>query len=505
MPESSSALLEKACDHVRRTALWASIEGLLGWDERTMLPTAASPHRAEQMTMLASVIHRRRTDPQLGERLAELAESPLAADPYSDAGATIRRLKRDYDRATRLPVPLVEELTRTAVLGQHVWQEAREQNDFARFRPLLEKTVRLKREEADALGIGRCRYDALLDRYEPETSTEQAAAMLAGLRAPLVALIEAIRGSGREPPTAVLKRPFPLAAQEAFGRAVAAEIGFDFARGRLDVTAHPFCAEAGPHDCRITTRYDEHYLPMALFGILHEAGHGLYDQGLDADAYGLPLGSPVSLGIHESQSRLWENQVGRSRAFWAHVYPRLKQQFPGMLDDASGDDFHFAVNAVVPSTIRVDADEATYNLHIIVRFELEQALIDDRLAVADLPSAWNAAYREHLGVEVPNDAEGVLQDIHWSGGSFGYFPTYTLGNLYAAELYAAAESELGGLDAQLARGEFRPLLEWLREKVHRQGQRYPAAELVARVAGRPPSHAPLIDYLRGKLAPLYGL
>ncbi len=503
MPPSPETLFEQVCDHARQTALLASVEGLLGWDERTMMPPAAAPHRAEQMTLLSAMIHRRTTDPRFGGWLEELAASERAADPHGDMGATVRGLKRIHDRAVRLPTALVEELTRTAVLGQQAWEEARERDDFGRFQPLLEKTVRLKREEADALAIGRCRYDALLDEYEPGESTDRVAAVLAGLREPLVALIDAIRGASQRPDAAVLKHRFPLAAQEALGRAAAAEIGFDFSRGRLDETVHPFCAEAGPHDCRITTRYDEHYLPMGLFGILHEAGHGLYDQGLDPAAYGLPLGSPVSHGIHESQSRLWENQVGRSRAFWEHGFSRLKQFFPAALTGVSLDDFHFAVNAVAPSTIRVEADEATYNLHIIVRFELEQALLEDRLAVADLPAAWNAAYREYLDIEVPNDAQGVLQDVHWSGGSFGYFPTYTLGNLYAAAFFAAADAALGGLEALLARGEFQPLLDWLRENVHGHGQRFSAAELIMRITGAPLSHAPFMDYLRGKLTPLY--
>ena len=286
---------------------------------------------------------------------------------------------------------------------------------------------------------------------------------------------------------------------------MAAAVGFDFERGRLDVAAHPFCTGIGPGDCRITTRFDEHEFSDAFFGILHEVGHGLYEQGLDETQYGTPLGEAVSLGVHESQSRLWENIVGRSQSFWAYWLPVARRIFLEGLADVSLEQFHAAVNHVQPSLIRVRADEATYNLHIIVRFELEQDLLAGNLAVKDLPAAWNEKYREYLGVSPANDAEGCLQDIHWSAGLIGYFPTYTLGNLYAAQLFAAAEAQIGGLDDAFTRGDFAGLLGWLREKIHRQGQRYRAADLVERVTGARPDHRPLIDGLRRKYAELYGI
>ena len=291
--------------------------------------------------------------------------------------------------------------------------------------------------------------------------------------------------------------------QQRFGEAAAARIGFDFNRGRLDVTTHPFCTHLGPHDCRLTTRYDERHFPGAFFGTLHEAGHGLYEQGLRPDAFGLPPGDAISLGIHESQSRTWENLVGRSRAFWDYFYPQAREAFPEALADVPLADFYFAINDVRPSLIRVEADEATYNLHIIIRFELEQALLNDDLSVADLPAAWNEKYGQLLGITPPNDREGVLQDVHWSAGYFGYFPTYSLGNLYASQLFEQADRDTGGLSAHFARGEFAPLLDWLREKIHRVGRCYTAAELVERVTGRPLSHEPLLAHLRGKFGPLY--
>jgi len=505
MSESIQQLYDHVCQHVRQIALFASIESLLGWDERTMLPPAAAEYRTEQMALLSGMIHDRWTDPRFGDWLARLAESPLAGDPYSDTGATIRRIKRERDRRARLPKRLVEQLARTAVLGQQAWQEARRKNDFPAFRPWLEKTIALKREQAAALGFRQQPYDALLDEYEPDALTSNLAEVLAKLREELIPLIEAISQSGRRPDRSVLTRTFPVAVQEQFGRHVAAKIGFDFGRGRLDVTAHPFCSASGPHDCRITTRYNEHFFNEAFFAILHEAGHGIYDQGRLPDQYGLPLGEPVSSGIHESQSRLWENMVGRSRAFWEHYYPEARRRFPEALGDVSLDDFYFAINDVRPSLIRVEADEATYNLHILVRFELELALLSGELPLDELPSAWKEKYRKYVGIEPPDDAQGVLQDIHWSAGLFGYFPTYSLGNLYAAQFFAQANADLGGLAGQFARGQFEPLRQWLREKIHQHGQRYSAGELVQRVTGRPLSHQPLIAHLRSKLGPLYGV
>jgi carboxypeptidase Taq len=492
-------------DHFRQTALVGSIESLLGWDERTQLPPAAAEYRAEQMTWMTGLLHERRTEPRVGEWLNELMAGPLAHDPTSDTGATVRELKRQYDKRVKLPKSLVEELTRTSVLAQHAWVEARKHDNVAAFRPLLEKTFELKRQEAEALGYEATPYDALLDEYEPGAMTADVARTLEALRSELVPLVAAIRESGRTPDRSIVTRRFPVEAQRIFGEQAAARLGFDFQRGRLDVTAHPFCSGMGPHDHRITTRYEEEYFPCAFFGILHEAGHGMYDQGLRTDQFGLPLGDALSLGIHESQSRMWENQVGRSRAFWEHFFPAAQATFNEALRDVSLDEFYFAVNDVRPTLIRVEADEGTYNLHILVRFELEQALLKNDLPVADLPEAWDAKYREYLGIEPPDDADGVLQDIHWSAGLVGYFPTYSLGNLYAAQFFAQADADLGGLDRLFRRGEFQPLLDWLRSRIHVEGKRYTAAELVRRVTGEPLSHAPLIAHLRRKYGPLYGL
>ncbi|HEV3004744.1 MAG TPA: carboxypeptidase M32 [Pirellulales bacterium] len=515
MKPAATTVYDQLRHHVLQTSLLGSVESLLGWDERCLMPDSAAEYRAEQMTLLAGMIHDRQTAPQLGQWLADLADSPLATNGASETGATIRQVHRQYLKKVKLPKSLVEELTRTAVLGQQAWQQARRDDDFNGLAPLLDKTVRLKREQAEAAGYAETPYDALLDDFEPGEVTANVARVLSGLRDELVPLAAEILGSGRKPNSSLLTRHFPAAAQEAFGREVATAIGFDFGRGRLDVTAHPFCSSVGPNDCRITTRYDERYFNSAFFGTLHEAGHGIYEQGLPTGAYGLPPGEAASMGIHESQSRMWENFVGRGLPFWRHFFPAAQRAFPLALGNVPLDEFYFAVNDVRASLIRVEADEATYNLHILIRFELEQDLIADRLRVGDLPAAWNEKYRAYLGVEPPNDADGVLQDIHWSAGLFGYFATYSLGNLYAAQFFAQAAVDLGGagaggtgsggLSEQLARGEFAPLREWLLDKIHRHGQCYAAGELVERVTGRPLGHDALISHLRGKLGPLYGL
>ncbi|MFZ1936876.1 MAG: carboxypeptidase M32 [Thermoguttaceae bacterium] len=506
MSQDTARLYSEICEHARRTAMLASINETLGWDERTHLPPAGGDYRAEQSTLLAGLIHQSWVDAKFGEQLDQLAAKLKDPnDPQDDAAVVVRRLKRQRDKRVKLPQTLVEELARTAILGQQAWQVAREKDDFPSFRPLLERMVELKRQQAEALGYPQCPYDALLDEFEPEELTANVGKVLARLREALVPLVAKIQASGRRPDTSVLHRKFPADAQERLGREASAAIGFDFNRGQLDVTAHPFCSTLGPNDSRITTRYDEQFFNTAFFGILHESGHGIYDQGLPREHFGLPLGDFVSLGIHESQSRMWENLVGRSRAFWAYFYPKVQQYFPAALADVSLDTFHFAVNDVRPSLIRIEADEATYNLHILIRFELERALLEKQIEAADLPEAWNQRYQQYLGITPPDDRQGVLQDVHWSAGLIGYFPTYSLGNLYAAQFFAKAEADLGILPESFARGDFRPLLTWLRENVHRHGQRYSAAELVKRATGQPLSPRPLVNHLTTTLGALYGI
>jgi carboxypeptidase Taq len=490
---------------LRENALLASCSYLLGWDEQTYLPPQGAGHRAEQLALLAGMLHERATSPRLGELLGELQSAPSAIDD-SPRSSVIREARRTYDRAVKLPRRLVEELSRTATLSQQAWVEARKNSDFAAFLPWLEKTISLKREEAAAVApSGGVLYDALLDEYEPGASSAEITGVFASLRQQLVPIVSGIQSSGRLPDISILSRNYPVDAQRRFSLAAAEVIGFDFAAGRLDVAAHPFCNGIGPGDCRLTTRYDSHHFPGAFFGTLHEAGHGIYEQGLSAPDYGTASGQYCSLGIHESQSRLWENLVGRSWSFWIHFYPQAQETFQEALRSVGFDDFYAAINDVRPSWIRVEADEVTYNLHIMLRFELEQALIGGNLQPADVPGAWNAAFERDFGMTPPTAALGCLQDIHWSAGLIGYFPTYTLGNLGASQLYEAADRELGGLPAMFARGEFRPLKEWLNTQVHQRGRRYVPSQLIEVVTGRPLSADALLRHLHGKFDPLYGL
>ena len=495
----------KVVQHAREAKLLDSINSTVGWDERTYMPSAAGAYRAEQMTYLSGLIHEHQTSAAYGEHLQAAWEEIKDADPHSDEATIVRVLKRDYEKESRLPKALVEALTKNSVEGQQAWVEARQADNFSLLAPYLENTVRLKREEAEAIGYEECLYDAVLDQYEPGEKTSRVASVFASLRDQLVALIQAIDGSGQRTDASLIQGHYPVDRQREVGRLAAAKVGFDFQRGRLDETDHPFCTELGPHDVRITTRYDEAYFNSAFFGTLHEAGHGIYELGLRREHYGLPPGEYLSMGFHESQSRLYENNVGRSKSFWKFFFPEVQRAFPSTLDGADADSFYRAVNDVRPSLIRVEADEVTYNLHIIVRFELEQELLGGDLKVPDLPDAWNQRYEQFLGIRPPNDSDGVLQDIHWSAALLGYFPTYALGNLYASQLYAQADRDLGGLDAQIENGSFDALRDWLVEKVHRRGKCLTAAELIQDVTGAALSEKPFMRYVEAKMGEIYGL
>jgi carboxypeptidase Taq len=496
---------DELIQRIKEHGLLASCASVLGWDERTYMPPQGAAHRAEQLALLARLTHEQLTAPVIGRLLAEAEASSVVKDPEGVPATNVREIRRSYDRAVKLPKSLVEELARVTSQAEQVWQVARKTNDFPKFKPWLEKVVHLKRQQAEAIGYSKHPYDALLDEYEPGATTEEITRTFAALRRELVPLVSAIASSSRKPRREIVEREYPIDRQQVFGQAAAAALGFDFHAGRLDVTTHPFCSTMGPGDIRITTRYNLRHFNDAFFGILHEAGHGIYEQGLPPEHFGTPAGSAVSLGVHESQSRLWENQIGRSRLFWEHFFPRARQVFLETLRDVSLDDFVFAINTVEPSFIRVEADEATYNMHIILRFEMEQALVTGDLKPADVPAVWNEKFRQSFQLTPPSDTLGCLQDVHWSMGGIGYFPTYTLGNMYAAQWMDQVRSDLDGLDGDVRRGEFGRLKGWLNEKIHRPGQRYRAGELCRRVTGRPLSHKSLLAYLRGKYQPLYGI
>jgi carboxypeptidase Taq len=501
----AEAAYDELIRRTRRESLLVSVHEVLGWDELTYLPRAGVAHRGEQMALLAGMLHEQGTDPRLGELLDAVERSELVRDPLAPAAVNVRVIRWEYQRQSRRPRSLVEEIARVTSVAQNEWEIARKQNDYARFRPWLEKVVALKRQEAEALGYDTIAYDALLEEYEPGATSTEVSRLFDSLREELVPLVNALTYARRRPDVSILERDYPLDKQRAFAELVAAALGFDFERGRLDTATHPFCCSVGPDDCRITTRYNPGNFSDCFFCVLHEVGHGLYDQGLDRAHHGTPMGEAVSLGVHESQSRLWENLVGRSRAFWEYFFPPARRTFPAALGDVALDDFHFAVNNVEPTPIRATADEVTYNLHILLRFDLERALLAGDLKAADLPAAWDEAYRHTLGITPRNDAEGCLQDGHWASGLIGYFPTYTLGNLFAAQLFARANGDLGDQESAFAGGRFDGLLGWLRERIHRHGCRYPANRLIEQASGATPDPRCFVQGLRRKYLPLYGV
>ena len=466
---------------------------LLQWDQEVLIPSRAAEGRARQMATLSGVIHRKQTAPELGALLDQAAQRQDGW-PVADR-ALVRVMKRQYDQSTRLPEEFVTRFSHLTSRALAVWTEARKRSDFPRFAPLLEEVVAMCRRKADYLGYPQVPYDALLDLHEEGLTTARVEEILAGLAGPLTDLVRKLRGAGGS--ELRFAEPFRREEQAAFADRLLAAIGFDFERGRQDISAHPFTTSLGHHDHRVTNRYRPDGLDF-IFSALHEGGHALYEQNIGEALAGTALDSGISLGVHESQSRLWENIVGRSLPFWEHFYPELRQAFPAQLGDLPLADFVAGLNLVRPGLIRVEADEVSYNLHVLIRFELEKVLIDGTLAVADLPAAWNEKYRDALDVRVERDAEGVLQDIHWSHGSFGYFPTYTIGNLAAAQIWEAYRGFDPHPEETLRRGDLARVRSWLAERIYRHGSIYPPAELIAAVTGRPLAADSFLSYLATK-------
>lgn len=485
----------KLLSRARDLAYVDAAGALLNWDEETYMPPAALDFRAGQLAFLSGWSHRQFTALEVGDWIKACEDQGFA--PESDEAANVRNWRWAYDRATRLPTALVEELNRVTTLARDAWADARRRNEFTRFQPHLETLLELTRRMADHWGYAASRYDALLEGHERGARAADLKNLFAELRPAIISVLGPAAERSRAIPEDALDGDYPVAAQQAFNREVAAAIGFDFDAGRIDTTTHPFCTGLGPRDCRLTTRYNERDFTESLYGVLHEAGHGLYDQGLPHEHYGTPLGKDISMGIHESQSRLWENHVGRTREFWEHWHGPAGRHFPG-LKQFSPEQIYLAVNRVAPSFIRVESDQVTYDLHIILRFEIELKLTDGELKPADLPAYWNEEFQKMFGLKVPDDARGCLQDIHWSIGAFGYFPTYTLGNLNAAQLMAAATRELPALPAELRAGQYTTLLGWLGRSIHAHGQRWLPPELMERATGGPTSARHHFDYLRGK-------
>ena len=478
---------------------------VLGWDQRTYMPPRGGAARAAQQATLSKIRHEMFVSQHTRELLAAAQAEGKNLDADSDDAAYLRVAVRDFDKATKVPTPLVVELARTTSLAEEVWATARQNNDFTAFAPWLEKILHLKRQYAQAIGYAEHLYDALLDDYEQGLTVRQLDPILADLKAQTVPLVQAIAQRGAAISTELLTREYDEAAQQAFCERILRACGFDFTRGRLDRTVHPFCTSFSVDDVRITTRYERAWLPGALFGCLHEMGHAFYEMNVSPAYEGNLLSGGVSLGVHESQSRLWENLVGRSRGFWSGYYPELQRAFPRQLGAVTLEDFHRAINRVAPSLIRVEADEVTYNLHIILRYEMEVELLEGRLAVADAPAAWNARMVQYLGITPPTDREGILQDVHWSAGLMGYFPTYTLGNILSVQIYQAALARHPSIPDEIARGQFKTLFDFLRNNLHRYGRKYPPPDLIRRATGQPLTVEPYVSYLKTKFSALYGV
>ncbi|HTL57180.1 MAG TPA: carboxypeptidase M32 [Candidatus Limnocylindrales bacterium] len=487
----------KLLKRAHQIALLSTAAETLTWDLETYMPSKALAFRAEQLAHLAGQKHRLFTASSTGAWISECEQHGFTPD--SAETANVREWRRLYDRATKLSASLVEKFERTRAHARAVWKEARQKSNFKIFKPHLEKLLELNRRRADGWGFVDTPYDALLAEFEPGTRTAQIRTLFGELRPALAPILEAARARSAAIPKDLLHGNYPVAAQQALNREIAEAIGFDFDAGRIDTTTHPFCITLGPADCRLTTRYNEQDFTQSLYGVLHEAGHGLYEQGLPAEHFGTPLGIAASLGIHESQSRLWENHVGRDPAFWERWYPLACRHFPD-LKRLTPAQLAAAANRVSPSFIRVEADQVTYDLHIILRFEVEVRLVEGQLAVRDVPAFWNQEFEKMLGLKVTKDSEGCLQDIHWSLGDMGYFPTYTLGNLNAAQLMRWAKTDQPGLAAELAQGEYAGLLKWLREKIHSQGLRYLPQSLIQRATGEPTGVRHHLEYLREKFA-----
>jgi len=496
---TTDAAYAELVSRLKRAHVLGTVNGLLAWDEQVNLPPDSADLRGEQLAVMAELSHAAASDARIGDLLALL--EGRRGDLTADQQVVVRVVRRDYDRLVKLPPEFVREKARHSSQAFHAWAACKPKADFPGFAPFVQKHIELAKQEVAYLGFAAAPYDYLIDRHDPGMSAAVIERLFDELKAGLVPFMRAVVASPVKARREVL-RGFPVEKQRAFLRMVTEQLGFNYRRGRIDVSLHPFC-EGTAADVRMTTRFKEDEPLSSLFGSIHETGHGLYEQGTRLEDQGTPLGQSVGMGMHESQSRLWENQVARGRPFWRFFERRFRRTFSRQLREVSSDELYLAVNAVAPTLIRVEADEVTYNLHIILRFELEKRLLAGTLAVADLPAAWNALAQELLGLTPPSDQEGVLQDVHWSAGMFGYFPSYCLGNMIAAQLWYRTLADLPGLEEDFARGDFSRLLGWLRRHVHEQGRRYDTLELVQRVTGEPLSPQPLLRYLRERYGPLY--
>jgi len=500
MKEKLALLREK----LKEIADLRAASAVLGWDQLVNMPEGAAEDRGEQIATLENILHTKATSDEIGKLLDELEGDSSDLDPDSDDARLIKVTKREYEKQTQVPSEFVVRFARETTIGQSVWEKAKSASDFSIFQPNLEKLVALRREYADFFKPWDHVYDPLLDDFEPGMKTAEVQAIFEKLRSEQVDLIKAV-SEKEKVDRSFLFLDYPEKGQWEFGEEVISQFGYDWEHGRQDKSAHPFTTSFGIHDVRITTRVKENYLPTAMFGTFHECGHALYEMGISPALNRSPLADGASMAVHESQSRMWENIIGRSKEFWTHYYPRLQEYFPSQLGNVSLNTFYRGINAVEPSLIRVEADEATYNLHIMLRLEMEIALMEGSLAVKDAPEAWNTKFEEYLGIVPPDDAQGVLQDVHWSFGGFGYFPTYALGNLVSAQLWEKMSDEIKDIDEKIGAADFAPILSWLRENVHVHGAKFEPQELVSKVTGSKITPEPFIRYLKKKLSTIYNL
>jgi len=483
----------------------SSATALLHWDLETHMPPAGGAVRGKTISLLSALVHEKFTSPEFEALITELKEASDGGVLSDEEACVVREVWRDFSREKKLPKEFVEDLSQVTSDAHHIWADARMKSDFSLFLPTLKKIIGLKRKQADYYGYADSPYDALLEGFEQDTTSADIEPLFSELKDFLIPFIKSIADRDKKSQDTLFDGNFEIAKQKAFCHDLLEHIGFPFDRGRLDESAHPFTQGFHPSDVRITTRYDQRNVFYSILSTIHEAGHALYDMGLADEHFGTPLGESLSLGIHESQSRLWENHVGRSRAFWIYMYPRLARAFPQPFADIPFNEFYTHLNRVAPSLIRTEADEVTYNMHIVIRLEIEREIIEGTLNPENIPEVWNQKVKNYLGIAVPDDAHGVLQDVHWSGGMFGYFPTYTLGNLYAAQLYATASREVLNLEEEIAKGSFDHLREWLRTRVHIHGRRYAQDALISRATGEKLTARYFTEHIQKKYGELYQL
>ncbi len=499
-----SEKFEKLKTLIAEVADLNAAQAVLGWDQQTYMPPGGAEARGNQLATLGSLTHQKFTSEKIGELIDELKTEFSDADPDSDDARYLKVLSKDYDEATKVPSEYVARFAQLTARGHESWAKARAESDFSIFQSDLEEIVEMRKEYVSFFPPKDHPYDTLLDQFEPGMKTAEVQEIFGRMRVKQVELLKAI-ADAPQVDDSFMHVNYPEKQQWDFGVEVATKFGYDWKRGRQDKSVHPFTTSFGVNDVRITTRFMEDFLPSALFGTMHEAGHGLYELGVNQAYERTPLNGGASLGVHESQSRMWENLVGRSIPFWDHFYPRLQEVFPVQLGNVDVKSFYKGINKVEPSLIRVEADEATYNLHIMLRLELEIAMIEGSVQIKDLPALWNSKFEEYLGITPPNDAQGVLQDIHWSFGGLGYFSTYALGNLISVQLWEKINEAIPDLDDQIRQGKFDALLGWLRENVHTHGRKYEPQELVQKVTGSKITPEPYLRYLESKYSDIYGL